>query len=268
MGKIITFGTLKGGVGKTTMCFNISGILAKRGKHVLVIDNDLQGNLTENMGVDRTEEGVGTAYDIYVSGKAIPEDLVFPQPVARLPSLDLIAGSIFLHKAELEIAHVAGREQILRNYLEDHWSFFSQYDYILIDTSPSMSIVNQNAFLASDTILLVGDISMNAIYGAQLFMALWEESRKRLRKEDNVRGFIINDFDARNKLSADYIEFLTSSDETEDLRPLVCRTIIPRTVRITESELSATPVVLYDPKSKASEAFLTLVDELAEKGIF
>ena len=203
MGKIITFGTLKGGVGKTMLCFNIGGILSQLGYRVLVIDSDLQGNLTNNMGIDRTQPDLLTTYDVYNLEEAQPEpdQLVIKSPIDRLPLLDMIAGSIFLHKSELKIASVAGREQILSNYLSDHKAFFDQYDYILIDTNPSMSIVNQNAFLASDAILLVSDVSMNAIEGAQLFIALWEEARKRLRREDNIKGFIVNDFDSRNKLS-------------------------------------------------------------------
>lgn len=267
--KIITFGTLKGGVGKTMLCFNIGGILSQLGKQVLVIDSDLQGNLTNNMGIDRTRPELRTTYDIYQLGDEppLPETLILRQPIQRLPKLDMIPGSIFLHKAELNIASVAGREQILSNYLTDHKDFFSQYDHILIDTNPSMSIVNQNAFLVSDSILLVSDVSMNAIEGAQLFIALWEEARRRLRRENNIRGFIINDFDARNKLSADYLEFLRTNPETADLREILMDTIIPRNVRITESELAALPISIYDLRSKGCDAIASLVDELLEKNI-
>lgn len=269
MSKVITFGTLKGGVGKTMLCFNIGGILSQLGNHVLVMDGDLQGNLTNNMGIDRTVPDLGTTYDIYNidTKQPDPQDIIFPQPIPQLPSLDMIAGSIFLHKAELKIASVAGREQILSNYFKDNQDFFDQYDYILIDTNPSMSIVNQNAFLASDAIILVSDVSMNAIEGAQLFIALWEEARKRLRAPDNIRGFVINDFDARNKLSADFIEFLNTSSETADLRELLFNTIIPRNIRITESELAALPISIYDVKSKGCDAIAALVDEMIERNV-
>lgn len=267
--KVITFGTLKGGVGKTMLCFNIGGILSQLGKKVLVIDSDLQGNLTNNMGIDRTRAELYTTYDIYqMDGPPPdPEALILPNPIQRLPNLDMVPGSIFLHKAELNIASVAGREQILSNYLKDHEAFFSRYDHILIDTNPSMSIVNQNAFLVSDAILLVSDVSMNAIEGAQLFIALWEDARRRLRRENNIRGFIINDFDARNKLSADYLEFLRTSPDTEDLREILLDTIIPRNVRITESELAALPISIYDLRSKGCDAIASLVDEMLEKNI-
>lgn len=269
MGKIITFGTLKGGVGKTMLCFNIGGILSQLGRHVLVIDSDLQGNLTNNMGIDRTKGGLLTTYDIYQmdNPQPAPETLIVRQPIERLPLLDMIAGSIFLHKAELNIASVAGREQILQNYLSDHKEFFDAYDYILIDTNPSMSIINQNAFLASDAILLISDVSMNAIEGAQLFIALWDDARRRLRKENNIKGFIINDYDVRNRLSADFLEFLRTSEETADLREILFDAIIPRNVRITESELAALPISVYDLRSKGCDAIASLVDEMIEKNV-
>lgn len=269
MGKILTFGTLKGGVGKTMLCFNVGGIVSQLGYRTLVIDSDLQGNLTNNMGIDRTIPDLLTTYDIYnVDGEQpTPEQLVVKSPIERLPLLDMIAGSIFLHKAELKIASVAGREQILSNYLSDHAEFFAQYDYILIDTNPSMSIVNQNAFLASDGVLLVSDVSMNAIEGAQLFIALWEEARRRLRREDNICGFIVNDYDARNKLSSDFLEYLRTSDDTADLRELMFETIIPRNVKITESELAAVPISIYDLRSKGCDAIASLVDEMLQRGI-
>lgn len=267
--KVITFGTLKGGVGKTMLCFNIGGILAQLGYRVLIVDADLQGNLTNNMGIDRTKTQLRTTYDLFNVDGTPPEpsEIVLVQPNRRIPGMDMIPGSIFLHKAEMKMATVSGREQILRNYLEDYASFFSQYDYILLDTNPSMSIINQNAFLASDVILLVSDVSMNALEGAQLFCALWEESRLRLRKEDNIKGLIVNDFDARNRLSNDFLEFLETSPEMEDLRKIKLNTVIPRNVRLTESELAAVPINLYDLHSKGCAAISTLIEELFEREI-
>lgn len=267
--KIITFGTLKGGVGKTMLCFNIGGILAQLNKRVLIVDSDLQGNLTNNMGIDRTQPDLRTTYDIFNidENQPEPEELILQQPNPKIPNLDMIVGSIFLHKAELKMATVAGREQILKNYFSDHSEFFSRYDYILIDTNPSMSIVNQNAFLASDAVLLVSDVSMNALEGAQLFIALWEEARRRLRVDDNIRGFIVNDFDSRNKLSADFLEYIKTSPDTEDIRSLMLNTVIPRNIRITESELAAIPISQYDIRSRGCEAISSLVDEMTERGI-
>ena len=164
--KSITFGTLKGGIGKTMLCFNIGGILSQLGYRVLIIDGDLQGNLTNNIGIDRTRENLTTLYDVYNVEQTppTPEELVFSVPSEKLPNLDLIPGSIFLHKAELKLSAISGREQIFKSYIEDHRNFFDQYDYLLIDTNPSMSIVNQNAFVASDAILLVSEVFLLNVY--------------------------------------------------------------------------------------------------------
>lgn len=266
---IITFGTLKGGVGKTTLCFNIGGILSQLGFKVLIIDSDLQGNLTNNIGIDRTSKNLLTLYDVYnmAATQPSPDRLVYQAPNNRLPNLDLIPGSIFLHRAELSLAGISGRELVLRTYFDEHQDFFSAYDHILIDTNPSMSVVNQNAFVVSNSILLVADVSMNALEGSQLFIALWEEARRRLRIEDNIRGFIVNDFDGRNKLSTDLLEFLQEADEVADLRTLMLKTVIPRNIRITESELAAMPISLYDIHSKGGRAMSLLVEELMKRGI-
>jgi len=267
--RIITFGTLKGGVGKTMLCFNIGGILSQLGYKVLIIDSDLQGNLTNNIGIDRTLPGLSTMYDIYNIDEAqpAPEQVVYEKPNGNLPNLDMIPGSIFLHRAELKLAQISGREQVLKIYIEDHQDFFNRYDYILIDTNPSMGIVNQNAFVVSDSILLVSDVSMNALEGAQLFIALWEEARNRLRIPDNIAAFIVNDFDGRNRLSSDFIEYLHTAGDLADIRPILMKTVIPRNVRITESELAAVPISLYDIHSKSCTAISLLIEELQEKGI-
>lgn len=266
--KMVTFGTLKGGVGKTMLCFNVSGILSQLGYNVLIIDSDLQGNLTNNIGIDRTQD-FPTLYDVYNIDMTPPpaEALVIRQPNPMLPNLDMIAGSIFLHKAELKISTIAGREQILKNYMEDNQKFFSHYDYILVDTNPSMSIINQNAFVCSDVILLISDVSLNALEGAQLFIALWEETRLRMRLQDNIKGFIINDLDHRNKLSFDFVEYLSNTPDLADIRNLLLQTIIPRTVRITESELAAVPISLYDSRSKGCQAITALIDEMFDRNI-
>lgn len=267
--KKITFGTLKGGVGKTMLCFNIGGILSQLGYKVLIVDSDLQGNLTNNIGLDRTRSDLLTLYDIYNidQPQPHPEELVTQRPNPKVPNLDIIAGSIFLHRSELKLATIAGREMVFKNYLDDHRDFFDQYDHILIDTNPSMSIINQNAFVVSDSILLVSDVSMNALEGSQLFIALWEETRNRLRLPDNIKGFIINDVDTRTKLASDFLEYIRTGEDLEDIRSLLLSTVIPRNVRITEAELAASPISIYDVQSKGCAAISSLIEELLERDI-
>lgn len=268
--KVVSFGTLKGGVGKTTVCFNIGGVLSALGHKVLVIDSDLQGNLTNNVGLDRTQKNLLTLHDVYnidAPPALPPVALTCISPNPKLPKMDMIAGSIFLHRAEMRIVSEPERELILKNYINKHRTFFEGYDYILIDTNPSMGLINQNAFAASDVILLISDVSMNAIEGAQLFMALWDEIRTPLNIPMNVAGFIVNDYDARTRLSADFVEYIRTDPDVEDVRAIALNTIIPRTVKITESELAALPIHIYDRSSKGAAAIFELVKELKSKNI-
>ncbi|MCL2837353.1 MAG: ParA family protein [Defluviitaleaceae bacterium] len=267
--KVITFATLKGGVGKTMLCFNIAGMLSQMGHKVLIIDSDLQGNLTNNMGLDRTKHLL-TLYEVYnfeTWPPLPPIALTYVNPNPKIPNVDIITSSFFLHKAEMRLASIPGQELILRDYFFKHHAFFKKYDYVLIDTNPSMGFVNQNAFAVSDAILLISDISMNAIEGAQLFIALWDEARSKLNLPDTVRGVIINNCDQRNRLSVDFLEYINTDPEVEDIRALMMKTVIPRTVKVTEAELAALPISLYDGKSKAAVALYELIAELKRKKI-
>lgn len=267
--KIITFATLKGGVGKTMLCFNIAGMLSQMGHKVLIIDSDLQGNLTNNVGLDRTKHLL-TLYEVYNLDTAPalpPMALTYISPNSRIPNVDIIPSSFFLHKAEMRLASIPGQELLLRDYFFKHFTFFEKYDYILIDTNPSMGIINQNAFAVSDAILLLSDISMNAIEGAQLFIALWDEARSKLGLPDTIRGVVINNCDLRNRLSVDFLEYIKTDPEVEDIRALMMETVIPRTVKVTEAELAALPISLYDARSKATYALYELIDELKRKKI-
>lgn len=260
--KIITFGTLKGGVGKTISTFNIAGLLAEE-KKVLVVDSDPQGNITNNFGVDRTLL-TNSINDIFECNNKSPEEIIIRQPIKKLSLLDILPSSIFLFQTEIRVMSLAGRELILKNYIEDNINFFNSYDYILIDTNPSMSIINQNVFLASDSIVLVSDVSMNALEGVELFIALWEDSRKRLRKKNNIKAVLINNFDKRLKISLDFIEYCKNHEEIKDL---LINSIVTRNVKLSESELEARPINLYDPNSKGYESFKNVVVEMKERGI-
>lgn len=262
--KIIACATLKGGVGKSLTAFNLCGFLAEKGYRVLAIDMDPQGNLTNNLGVDRTVDGFKSIKDILEKQCGVDE-VILESVIKELPGIDLIGSSIFLTRTEFQITSLAGRENILRNYLEDNKEKFNQYDYIIIDTNPSMSIINQNALVVADSIILLSDVSMNAFEGAQLFMALWEDICKNLRIKNNVKAMLVNNFDKRIKLAKDYIGFCM---EDEEIGPMLLNTIIPVNVKLKESELEAKPINIFDKTSKGYEAFSKLVEELYERGIF
>ena len=261
--KVITFGTLKGGVGKTMSSFNIAGILAEKNKNVLVVDAYSQGNATNNFGVDRTIIK-NSINNIFEGKNTSPKEIIIKHPISELKTLDIIPSSIFLFQTEMKMMNLAGRELMLKNYLEDNKKIFNEYDYVIIDTNPSMSIINQNSFLVSDSIILVADVSMNAIEGIELFIALWEDSRKRLRKENNIKAVLINNFDKRLKISIDFIDYCKQHDE---LKTLLINSIITKNVKLKEAELEAKPINLYDKKSAGYETFRSAIIEMTERGI-
>lgn len=261
---IITFATLKGGVGKTMVAFNIAGILAEEGKKILVVDVDPQGNISNNFGLDRTKLENTTINNVFEAKNDSIHSIIIKGKIEGLPTLDIISSSIFLFQTEINMMSLAGRELILKNYFEDNKDILNEYDYIIFDTNPSMSVINQNVFVISDSIILVSDVSMNSIEGAELFIALWEDTRKRIRKDDNIKGLLINNFDKRLKISTDFIEYCSTNDE---LKELIFKTLINRNVKLKESELEASPINIYDKKSKGYESFLDAKNEMIERGI-
>lgn len=260
--KIITFGTLKGGTGKTITTFSTASILAERGSKVLIIDVDPQANITSNVGIDETVEGFIGVQEIFEDPKFDVNKAIIKSPVKELPTLDIIPSSVFLTSTEMRIVSLAGREFLLKNYIKKNSEIFEQYDYIIIDTNPSMSIVNQNAFVISDGIVLLNDIGMNSLKGAELFIALWGDIQDRLDMKNNIIGFIVNKYDTRTKLSK---EFLEHCIQNEELSNILFETVIPLNVKLAESELENKPINIYDKTSKGYEAYNALVDEIIKR---
>ena len=198
--KIITFATLKGGSGKTMNAFNIAGVLAENNR-ILLIDVDPQCNLSSNCGIDISDPKLRTIRDVLGKSseqQSKPDEIIFQSPIQELSSLDIIPSSIMLFDTEMNMVNVTGRENFLKYYIDDYREYFeNHYDYIIIDTNPSMSIININAFYVADSIILTSDVSTNSISGAELFCALWESKRKFLRKENNISALILCQYDRR-----------------------------------------------------------------------
>lgn len=264
--KIITMGTLKGGAGKTINLFNIASIIAETSK-VLLIDVDPQCNLSFDCGVDITKRNVLTVRDIFSNTyKAQPsaEQIIIKSPVQELPNLDIIPSSILLFKTERKIQSVSNREHILENYIKDNIDTFEQYDYIFIDTNPSMSITNLNAFYIADEIILSSDVSTNSINGAELFCELWDEYREELRKEDNIAAIIISNYDKRTKLGK---ELITYTKQANFSKELVLDAIIPSTVKLKDCEVRHKPVNILHPDTDICKAFREVVKELKDREV-
>ena len=154
MTKIISIGTFKGGVGKTITVFNVAGILAELGYKVLCIDVDPQGNLTKNCDVNRAVKNFNGAELIFDVKKHSLNKILIKSPIKEIPNLDIIPSSIWLHQSEFRLALAPARELKLKYFLEDNKKQLTDYDYILIDTNPSMGYLNQNAFVVSDKIII------------------------------------------------------------------------------------------------------------------
>lgn len=264
MTKIVATGALKGGAGKSMVIDNLAGCLAEDHK-VLLMDVDPQANATSCLGVDTADQDRPTIVDIFENPSLDPATVVIKAPVEELPSLDLIPSSIKLFLAELRLFARGGRERILHNYIEDNADFFSQYDYILIDTNPSIGTVNQNAFYVADSIILVTDVSNNGVLGVEMFQYLWEEVRRDLRKEDNIHALVVNNYDQRYNLSKELLEYCNTE---EHLASLLVLPPIPYRVAYKETETAGKPINVYKRGSKEHKAFRYVLEELKRREVF
>jgi len=260
--KVISVGTSKGGVGKSSVAFNLAGVLSEKYK-ILLIDVDPQANLTLNVGVDVTANNLKTVQNIFQANASF-EEVVFKSPIDALPNIDIIPSSIFLIETELQIISLAGREYILSNFILDNKNELELYDYIIIDTCPGLGTLNQNAFVASDSIILVSDISNNGIQGAEVFIALWGDMIQRLRKENNVSSLILNNFDRRLKLSHELVDYCKANEVIKDI---FLNTVIYNSVKVKETELSHQPINILYKNSNIHEAYKSIVEELKERNV-
>lgn len=278
--KIISFATLKGGAGKTANCFNMAGVLAENFR-VLLVDVDPQGNLSANMGIDTADADLLTINDIFsnfTDSQPKPEEVIIKGPVKELPNLDILPSSIMLFDTEMNMVSVSARESFLTYYFLDNKEYFeSNYDYVFIDTNPSMSIMNINAFFVSDSIVLTSDVSRNSIKGAELFCSLWDNKRKALRKKPNVAALFMGNVDRRSK--KEYRDILGFYDNvSESSKGLMTQNYIPQSKIIKTSEAECKPVNVLaathsvkkfrEQAKEITESYVTIIEELLEKGVF
>ena len=262
--KVLAFGTLKGGTGKTTVAYNIGGILAEEYK-VLFIDVDPQSNLSDNAGVDTANQDGVTIRDVFENPtKVKAEDVITETPMWQLENLDIISSHIRLTATELQLVSVAAREKILKKWIARNKDVLERYDYIIIDTNPSMGVVNQNAFMAADSIVLVSDVSKKAIQGAQLFTYLWGEICESMDIEDNTRALILNNCDKRIGLTESIKEYYR---DDEDFGGILLENVIPSRVDVKNTEVKYLPINLTAPNSDACEAFRSVISELREREV-
>lgn len=264
--KSIAFGTLKGGTGKTTSCFNLAGALALNPNNkILLVDGDPQCNLTNDIGIDCSDMDRNNIRTIFENKKIDPSELIIEGILEELPNVDIIPSNILLLKTEMQLISIAGREKLLANYFEKNKDFFSQYTHVIFDTNPNMGVVNQNIFYFVDSIILISDVSLNAIQGAELFSFLWGENIEDLGIENNIKALVINNFDKRINLAKDLRDYYL---DDEEFRDILIDTPIPGSVAMKDTSLNHSPIVVMQPQHQAAIAIKNVVNELIKREVF
>ena len=248
MGKVISLANQKGGVGKTTTTVNLSTLLAKKGKKVLLIDTDPQGNATSGLGI--TKELELSVYDILVG------DTTFEEVVqdTAVKNLQVCPSNISLAGAEVELVSMMSREQRLKAKLD---LVKDQYDYILIDCPPSLGLITLNAFTASDSVLIPVQCEYFALEGLGQLLNTVNLVKKHLNKNLEIEGALLTMYDARTNLSNQVVKEVKKYFEDK-----VYKTVIPRNVRLSEAPSYGMPISIYDPKSKGAKAYEKFTKEL------
>lgn len=252
MGKIIAIANQKGGVGKTTTAFNLGTCLALEGKHVLLVDADPQANATSGMGINPADAET-TIYECLVDG-ADPRKAVVKTCV---DGLELICSRIDLVGAEVELTSRRDREKSLRKIL---LPLKEDYDYILIDCSPSLGIITVNALTAADSVIIPVQAEYFALEGISQLLNTIRIIKSRLSANLEIEGFLLTMYDARLRLANQIFEELKGH-----FGDMVFSTVIPRNIKLSESPSHGLPVMLYDPESRGAIAYEQLARELISR---
>lgn len=252
MGRIIAVANQKGGVGKTTTSINLAACLAEKGKKVLAVDMDPQGNLTSGLGVDK-DSVEKSIYELIIGEIDINE--VINKEV--LENLDIIPTSIDLSAAEIELIGVDDKEYILRNAIDQ---VKDQYDFVIIDCPPSLSMLTINAMTTADSVIVPIQCEYYALEGLSQLIHTVELVKERLNSKLEIEGVVFTMYDARTNLSLQVVE-----NVKDNLQQNIYKTIIPRNIRLAEAPSYGMPINKYDPKSTGAESYMRLADEVIER---
>ncbi len=252
MAKTIAVLNQKGGVGKTTTAVNLAACVGAKGKKVLLVDIDPQGNSTSGFGIDKRAIKV-SSYDVLVGNNKSKEAIVHTE----FQGVDLMVSNMNLAGAELEIIDVKNRESLLKSALALIWE---DYDYIFLDCPPSLGLITLNALTASDSFLVPIQCEYYALEGLSQLMATVRNIKRLYNPYIELEGVLLTMYDGRLNLTQQVVE------EVKKFFPKkVYSTTIPRNVRLSEAPSFGQPIIYFDKRSKGAEAYIDFADEFLSK---
>lgn len=251
MGKTIAIANQKGGVGKTTTSINLSACLAEKGKNVLVIDTDPQGNTTSGFGIDKNNLD-DTIYEL-ILGECSISDCIIKNAVK---GVSVVPSNVNLAAAEIELIGVEKKEYILKkevDYIKE------EYDFIIIDCPPSLNMLTINAMTTADSVLVPIQCEYYALEGLSQLIHTINLVKERLNPSLSMEGVVFTMYDSHTNLSMQVVE-----NVKQNLRQKIYSTLIPRNIRLAEAPSHGMPINLYDIKSTGAKAYLQLAEEVIE----
>lgn len=249
MGKAIAIANQKGGVGKTTTAINLSASLAAKGKKVLVIDTDPQGNTTSGFGIDKNELDT-TIYELILGECSISDCIV----KNIIKNISVVPSNVNLAAAEIELIGIDKKEYILKkevDYIKE------EYDFIIIDCPPSLNMLTINAMTTADSVLVPIQCEYYALEGLSQLIHTINLVKERLNPDLDMEGAVFTMYDARTNLSMQVVE-----NVKQNLNQKIYNTLIPRNIKLAEAPSHGMSINLYDSKSAGAEAYMLLADEI------
>ena len=253
MGKIIAIANQKGGVGKTTTAINLAASLAVLEKNVLILDADPQANTNSGRNFDPESGEHRTLYEILIGSIAAPDALV----QTELPKLHLIPSHINLVGAEIELLDVPERESVLRKALAP---IQDQYDFIIIDCSPSLGLITVNCLTAADSVMIPVQPEFFALEGLTKLIQTIRLVQSGINPRLTIEGFVVTMFDGRTKVHSQVVMQLR-----EHFKDMVFNTIISRSIRLSEAPSYGKPIILYDVMNNGTSNYMNLAKEVLDK---
>ena len=251
MVKVIAVANQKGGVGKTTTSVNLAACLAALDRKVLLIDSDPQGNATSGYGFDRRDLKQ-CIYDAIINEVSMQDIIVHTE----YKNLDVCPAKIQLAGAEIELVTMMNREGRLKNALE---RVKHNYDYVIIDCPPSLGLLTVNGLTAASSVLIPIQCEFYALEGVTMLMNTIQLVQRNLNPALKLEGIVMTMFDSRTNLSQDVV-----SEVKKYFKSKVYNTVIPRNVRLSEAPSHGKPVLYYDNKSKGSQVYMNLAQEVID----